>query len=310
MKFKISLVLLSIIVISCKSKIFQENKTSLLQEQKEVNYIPYYLKVYKADSLYLIGNYERSYQILDSLFKKYEPLNLEKYKEYETYLACSFVLNKKDSLKYKFLRGIEKYGVNVRYIKYDTILQKAFKSCAISLEEIENCRKLYVKKLNFNLRDSIKLICKDDQEVRANGVVDYKKIKFMDSLNQIKLKNIFGQYIYPHEKLIGEFYIDSTEIDLRFVYLHTEDNFRINYLLPKILKAVKSGKAYPEWYSESLDRYYEEKFGKQLYGSYNLKRETSVTRVFNFKKIDSIRKSIGLPYPNYMRWRTKVKYGF
>lgn len=56
------------LLMSCKAK-------QISQEEKSLNYIPYYLQVYKADSLYMTKNYKQSYEILDKLFKKYKPLN-------------------------------------------------------------------------------------------------------------------------------------------------------------------------------------------------------------------------------------------
>jgi hypothetical protein len=153
-------------------------------------------------------------------------------------------------------------------------------------------------------------MCQEDQRVRKNKKNYDKQMRMIDSVNQIKLKVIIDRYGYPHEKLIGEYYIDSTDVNLTTIFLHTDEDFRINYLLPKILIAVKLGKAYPELYSVSLDRYLESKTEKQLYGSYNLSRDRLYTAVTNLDKLDSIRKSIGLPSTTYMSWRRKIKYGF
>lgn len=289
------------ILYSCKSTLNNKKET-------EINYIPYYLKVYEADSLYLVKNYTKSYQILDSLFKIYEPLNLESYKEYETYISCAFQLNKKVDYKKMILHSIEYLGTNTRYIKYDTLFNIAFKNTKIPKEELELHTKKYRNSLNYKLRDSIKQICIDDQKERGKGLYS-EEIKKLDSINEIKLKKIFNSYDYPSERLIGGYYIDSTNVSLDVVFLHTNHDFRINFLLPRVLRAVKMGKAYPGLYSQSYDRYLEITTGKQLYGSYNLRREKQFTEFLYPKKIDSIRKSIGLPHLKYNRWRFKKKYG-
>jgi hypothetical protein len=77
-------------MISCKSKVIERNVAA--NEKKEVNYIPYYLKVNEADSLSLVGDYKKSHHILDSLFKKFEPLNREFYNEYFTYFVNQLIL--------------------------------------------------------------------------------------------------------------------------------------------------------------------------------------------------------------------------
>ena len=92
-------ILLGIMVtalVSCKSSYIRIG-------DENANYIPYYLKVYEADSLFIVGDYERSYEILDSLFKKYEPINIDGYEEYLIYIASSIELNniKKNRLRKK-----------------------------------------------------------------------------------------------------------------------------------------------------------------------------------------------------------------
>lgn len=294
-----------VLIVSCKSKKLIESVTS----QKDVNYIPYYLKVYEADSLYLVKEYNKSYRILDSLFKKLKPLNTEQYKEYETYISCAFVLNKNINFKDTILKSIENYGSNSRYFKYDSLMNLAFKNAKISSFDIQRSTEIYRSKLNFKLRDSIQKMCKIDQDVRKKEFINHKNVKQIDSLNQIKLEYIFKRYGFPHEKLIGEFYIDSTDLNLGFIFLHTEREFRMNFLLPKILEKVKEGLAYPENYTQSYDRYFEDTTGKQFYGSYNLKREKQNIEFIDKKNLDSIRRSIGLPSLTYKRWRLKKKYG-
>ena len=294
--------------ISCNSKIkLNDNKNF---NSSLINYIPYYLKVYEADSLYIVKNYDKCYHILDSLFVNFKPLNTEKYKEYETYISCAYVLNKKMDFKREFLKSIEFYGTNPRYIKYDSLLKRAYKESSITNQEAEEAVKKYRDKLRFDLRETVKEICRDDQEIRKGSTVYNEKINTVDSINQLKLIKIFSENGFPSEKLIGEFYIDSVNINLRFVFLHTRHDFRLNFLLPKILEEVKKGNAYPEMYSESYDRYLEEvQGGKQLYGSYKLKRQKENVEFVNKAKIDSIRRSIGLPSLNYNKWRQKEKYG-
>ncbi len=58
-----------IIFFSCTAK------NSVAETEKETNYIPYYLEVYKADSLQIIGKNKEAFEKLDSLFKIYKPLN-------------------------------------------------------------------------------------------------------------------------------------------------------------------------------------------------------------------------------------------
>lgn len=299
-KIYFALLVISILIISCKSQLLKQ------EIKPDINYIPYFLKVYEADSLYLTNNYKRSYEILDSLFKKFKPLNLEKYKEYETYISSAFMLDKKINFKDSILKSIQNYGSNPRYFKYDSILNLAYLHSKISKKESLESNEIYLSKLNFSLRDTIKKMCAIDQDVRNKYTSYNNEIKNIDSINQIKLKSIFIKYGYPEEKLIGEYYVDSTNVNLGAILLHTNKDFRLNFLLPKILESVKMGKAYPQMYTESMDRYlYDYQNKKELYGSYTGKKKNLLYP----KKIDSIRKSVGLPSITYNNWRMKTKFG-
>lgn len=103
--------------------------------KEEVNYIPYYLKVYEADSLYLTGNHQRSFEILDSLFKKYEPINL--FDEINQYLVSGYEINE--------IEGKEKY------------IEILFKEWGVIREDFENypeiellCKELNIADLTLN----------------------------------------------------------------------------------------------------------------------------------------------------------------
>ena len=53
-----------------------------------------------------------------------------------------------------------------------------------------------------------------------------------------------------------------------------ESDFKVNFLLPKILESVKKGSAYPQMYTESIDRsLYESNNRKELYGTYTMKKK-------------------------------------
>ena len=125
MKYSFVAFLCLLFLISCKS-----NYTSV--GSKNANYIPYYLKVYEADSLYLVGNYERSYHILDSLFDKFEPLNMTLYFEYESYVKTSVILNKNVNSKSQICSLIEKFGYSYQDIKTDSLLNVALINSKIS----------------------------------------------------------------------------------------------------------------------------------------------------------------------------------
>ena len=107
--------LISISFISCKSyqKIGGENS----------NYIPYYLKVYEADSLFLVKNYSLAYEKYDSLFKYYKPINMPLYFEFENYIKAGLLSNKKKNFKNEFKKIVTNYGYTYGNIEKDTLLK-------------------------------------------------------------------------------------------------------------------------------------------------------------------------------------------
>ncbi len=119
------LFLVFISFFSCKSKFIQ----------KEVNYIPYYLKVYKADSLYIVKNYKESYNVLDNLFKEYDPIQMTNYYEVTKYYQLKIILNKKIELK-EFCKLISKYRLIDITLKNDSVFNIYYKKTNFFLMKI------------------------------------------------------------------------------------------------------------------------------------------------------------------------------
>lgn len=93
-----------VILISCKSSYTHIG-------DKNANYIPYYLKVNEADSLFLVDEFDKSHKILDSLFQKYEPANTDNFYEYGTYLMSCVAVNDTIGIKKKMAYSFEKLVV-------------------------------------------------------------------------------------------------------------------------------------------------------------------------------------------------------
>ena len=89
---------------------------------KNSNYIPYYLKVYEADSLYLTKNFSLAYEKYDSLFKYYEPINIPLYFEFENYIKSGLLTNKKKRFKTEFKELFTKYGYTYNTLENDSLL--------------------------------------------------------------------------------------------------------------------------------------------------------------------------------------------
>lgn len=273
--------------------------------EKEVNYIPYYLKVYEADSLYLVGNYERSFKILDSLFQEFEPLNQEGIYEYETYLKTSFLTNnnKIDKLVRKLIREWG-YDKNRFESNNDENLSLAFDLSSIGNEGIENLLQIYNKKINWSLRDTILEIKRLDQMFRG---VDLHKEDSIDKIHIKKINNIFQSYGYPNYQKIG--YSKPSEIiDLDVVFAHFVndlDSLEFEDFKEKLYLYVKRGEASPRVYAVFVDakNIFVDKDREAYYGTF-----TSPKLIVDTAKINKRRSKIGLPSFTYQDFIMKNKF--
>lgn len=295
MKTKIFFLLLSILV--CFTMV--QCKTSSL---KQKDYRKYYLEIYKADSLSLIGEYENSYNILDSLFKIYKPTNAPPYYEYETYLKVSH-LSKKNISKKKVNSLIANYGFDINTYDVNTypVLNKVFEESNISKKKYSKHRKKYLDKIDTLLREKVLKLKYLDQEARREKSEKIRN-KLMDSINlevEKFLIDIFSRNIYPNEHIMGNHTIDKNPaVSIDLLLLHTRDSIRLNYFIPKINSFVEEGKCLPKIYCEMIDQYHIYNQKEQIYGTYNYNE-------LNPKEYSFIRKKAGLPSLEYLQWKYK-----
>ncbi|CCG53501.1 Probable lipoprotein precursor [Flavobacterium indicum GPTSA100-9 = DSM 17447] len=294
-------VFLFLCLISCKS-----NYTRI--GDKNANYLPYYLKINEADSLYIVGNYQRSFEILDSLFKKFEPINLEGYSEYKTYIRTSVASNNFNGLKKKVKKSFVNYGAVISNYEQDSILNIALKKTGFTRKDLDSFLEMHKKKINLTLRDTIEKMIEKDKSVRGKGYISDDKLREVNEENMALIKIIFDKYGYPSHSLIGYSLFNDKDIDLGAVFLHTSVKFKREYLLPKLKDYSQRGFCLPQIYAGVYDRLLldETNFdGSQLYGEIKFKK----LKLINESKVDSIRKSIGLPSLNYNKWRNEELFG-
>lgn len=278
-------------------------KTSSLKKNENLkDYRTYYLEIYKADSLALIGEYENSFDILDSLFKIYEPTNAPPYYEYNTYLEVSHH-SKKNISKKKVKMLIANYGFdkNIFDVKTYPVLNTIFEESNISKRRYSNYRKQYLDKIDTVLRKKIVNLKVLDQKARRT-TSEKMRIKLIDSIDlevEKFLKDIFSRNIFPNEHVIGNHTIDkNTAIDINTLLLHTRDSIRLNYFIPRINSFVEEGKCLPLIYCQMIDQYQLYHGKEQIYGTYNFLQ-------LNPKEYNLKRKKVGLPSIEFEQWRYK-----
>ncbi len=292
-------------LFSCKS-----NYTRI--GDKDANYIPYYIKVYEADSLYIIGNYEKSFRILDSLFKKYEPLNQNRNTlylcEFEKYIKLKYKLNKPINKK-EFEKLITKFGYLPSTIKDNKELSEIKEKLKLNDLEINKFFKIYLGTIDYILRSEVKEIEKADQECRramrknkdiSKNQYFFDKITETDSINNIKIKKIFEKYHgYPYPKYTGNSMIEENKYDI-YVYMNTsilhqcsngktyERGFYLNFLYNEL----KKGKYDPVEYAICYDRINLNKESETFLFSDSKNKEKLSNEEKN--KVNSIRKKHGI----------------
>lgn len=294
-------VFLFLCLISCKSNYIRIG-------DKNANYIPYYLKINKADSLFIVGNYKRSFEITDSLFKKFEPINLEGYSEYMTHISSAVASNNFDRLKKKIKKSFVYYGAVISNYEQDSILKIALIRSGFTIKDLNSFQEMHKKRINLTLRDTIEKMIEKDKSVRGKGYVSDEKLKEVNEENMTLIKIIFDSYEFPSHSLVGYSLYNDKDIDLGAVFLHTSVKFKKEYLLPKLKDYTRRGFCLPQMYAVVYDRLLldETNFeGNQLYGEIKLKK----LKLINESKVDSIRKSIGLPSLNYNKWRNQELFG-
>lgn len=267
----------------------------------QTNYIEYYLKVYKANSLYNKKDYSRCFDILNNLFRDYEPLNQELYYEYEKYIKSAFLIGKNIDYKKSVSKLIQDFGYEKKVFNgeyKDSILAKAYTKSNLTAIDFEVLRNNYIKTKNFTLRDTIIEINKADQLYRhGNDYYKYQKeIDSIENINGEKLLYIFKKYGFPNDQIIGNRTIrgkrESTMIDA--VLIHMASNKNVSLFKKELMSFVKQGKCSPYFYASLIDRECLNNQKKQIYYTFQ-KKETLSSEYIN--EINANRKQIGLePY--------------
>lgn len=291
---KKSLLFIFFILISCKS-----NYTRIGDEN--ANYIPYYLKVYEADSLYLVGNYKRSYEILDKLFKKYEPININGFYECGTYLLSCYKTNNNKKVKKNIKKFYENYGeVFYPSLKDSSFWDKMLIENILPFEVRALYTKNYIKNKNLQLRDTIIKLMKEDQFYILNSD-NRNKIDSISEIHFRKINEIFLKYGYPSNKVIGYDGFFEKYATIQAILIHLSEKNKIK-ILPTLYNFLKKGSCLPFEYSSVEDRLYLERDYAYKYGVEERFRNAEI-KFLDEQNIDSLRKSIGLPNLQYLEWR-------
>ncbi|MEM6719220.1 MAG: hypothetical protein AAF611_07910 [Bacteroidota bacterium] len=257
-----------------------------------------------ADSLYIVKEYEQSYNILEQTFSRFEPIDMEIYNELITYIKLKILL-KKDVSYDEFTRLISVYGYTESYLKNDDVLGAFYEQNEQQLiHDTPQLQKQYLSSINLDLRNQILRMKSEDQLYRDNYGTYQEEQTRIDSTNTEKLIHIFNTYGFPSKKLIGEYSVDNNSPNINALLLHTRDSIREHYFIPKVKEYVHQGKANPRLVGTMYDQLLLYDGFEQYYGTYSSSPITEASEA----EINRRRASIGLPSYGYEDWRYRILY--
>lgn len=289
MKIKVTKINVYMIIIGFSLSCF-----SIFSCSDKRNYIIYYNKVAKIDSIYRIANQPKhSIRKYRKLFRKYDPRNQERIEEFETYIRLSDQYNKdfggKKSL-YKLIELVAPYG---------TSYQELYPLCQkynIDSMEVKNRVMEWKRGLNKKLVDSFSIAMVRDQMGRP----DNKKIVKMNlEKNAALFLWTFENYGFPSNQKIGRLGNDDVFIAMPTLLSHMIASEKYPQIKIKIYEYLKSGDCPPSDYALMVDTYDQFKNTGSIF-HYRHESQDSL-------QINRNRKSIGLPS---LRHGSKIRKDF
>jgi hypothetical protein len=166
----------------------------------------------------------------------------------------------------------------------------------------------YLNSLNLEYRYAIEKMIENDQRVRLAVPRNKEEWEKVDKENAETIKFLLAKYGYPSIKKIGLRDFNNKSSNVSLLFLHASKEARESYLLDLMLESVKKGECEPTDFATVYDKYLmvTGKYGdKVLYGELKNPKKSLDMLVVNLKKIDSIRKSIGLEHLEYRDWKFK-----
>ncbi|MCW8981733.1 MAG: hypothetical protein OQJ83_10145 [Altibacter sp.] len=267
-----------------------------IHQKSECNYITdYYQTIYRADIEFIAKNYQKAFDLYQHAFNSCRPINTLGYNEIYTFAEVSEILGKR-KLALTHLELAIRNGLPIITIEENDAFTDLLNSKEGEklLENYNNIRREYMASINLQLRSEIQKMIQLDQRYRSNKH-DWKKQDSIDTINASRLIEIFEQYGYPNESVIGHNSIDMKSTTVDIILLHTADSIRINYFVPKLTEFIKQGTCSPNTLALIVDQFYMYNDQPQIYGTIRGKNSRYHTMINDLQQVDKNRIAIGLP---------------
>lgn len=280
------LIIICVLLLACDSK----NDCSYIND--------YYPIIYEAQLAYYKEDYNKAYDLFETASLKCELLNQRGI--YETRKFAESAVKIGDTAKaFSLIRKMILQGSTIDELKHNQIFTSLFdKKLWLDLEnESQILREEYLNKINLKLRSELSNMIYEDQKPRLelrttkNEDSTWILINRVDSINEIKLKNIIEKFGYPNEELIGVYNIDKSHVNPITLLFHFDD---YEYWTKKLKTLIDKGDAPPNSLATFVDSYQRRvnETDRFIYGLYD---NVSDEEIKDFSNLDKRRQSIGLP---------------
>tara|TARA_R110002051_G_C8626849_1_gene484180 strand:+ start:25 stop:909 length:885 start_codon:yes stop_codon:yes gene_type:complete len=261
-------------------------------EKTSCNYITdYYPYTNQAEIEYYLGNYEKSFELYKKALKYCESVGVGTHQDARIFARVCAKLGK-ENLALEYIEKRISNGGILQEFQNDSIfttLLNTKRGQKIVLDYDLN-RTKFIDQLNVELRTELQNMIQLDQQ---NNMTKFQDSMFLE--NDKRLVQIFEQYGYPSEKVIGPYNIDQIQAEPSILLLHSNDSIRLNYFIPKIKKYVENGQCSPYVLGIMLDNLELFNDRPQTHGTYLNGNGGYAKMISDKSKVNSNRKSIGLP---------------
>lgn len=259
--------------------------------KSECNYIKrYHPNSIMAEIEYYSGNYQEAFNHYEKAFKNCEPLSIGTHNDIFKFAEICSRLDKVE-MALDFIEKSINNGYKLEAFTTDSIFDKCFDTNrGVSLlNSYENIREKYLSSLNLNLRNELQQMRKLDQEL--SGIARDSIFR----INELRLVEIFEEFGYPNEQVVGPYNIDRISADPQILLLHTDDSIRINYFIPKIKEFISIGTCPPNALGTLYDNLEIFNNNPQTHGTYKKQNGEYSDMISSIIEVNKNRIDIGLP---------------
>ena len=257
----------------------------------------YYQLIYEADIAYLMGNKEEAFNKITEAKKNCNLLEQPMYYEMSRYVELLSERNEFSEAVHYMTILVKDYGYSSEYFEKQDYFQYLNSNVNWSniKVELDSLNKLFYAKETIQLSKKLEEMCANDQKVRKECRVNntpecWQTMNKTDSINEKQMKEIFEQYGYPNERVIGR---KDPMLAGRItpMIMHFEDTA---YFKPVLLQFIKKGECPPIVLGSFVDsrQRMESRTDKFIYRMYDNEIDDAIWDIAN---LDNRRKSIGLP---------------